>query len=166
MDEEKSKRENTRKAVERLKMFTFSLPDDVAAELDKQERGKKSKIVAEALREYFGKTAVTGEKEEVVSGMTEEQIVKRIKEHLGSELLRKDEELKVKIEEARKRGDYATAGSLADTRLNYLWVGKFTQEITMKEIEAALGLPYMKIWNKILPILRRAGYRVVDEKVI
>lgn len=158
------------KKIKRAKMFTFSLPDDVAAELDKQERGKKSQIVAEALREYFAQKGIiqpSPEKREVVSGMTEEEILKRMKDYLQSEFSRKEQELKAEIEEARKQKDYAHSTSLREIWLNKLWGSRtFFEEITIAEIQAALGLPYMTIYNKILPVLRRAGYKIVTNKFI
>lgn len=157
------------KKVKRSKMFTFSLPNDVAVELDKVERGKKSKIAAEALREYFAKRGVKQlppEKQEVVSGLTEEEILQRVKNHIESEFSRLDEELKAKKEEARNKGDYSRATQYAHIRLNKLWGGDFLHEVTIAEIQAALGLPYMTIYNKILPIFRKAGYKVVSDRGI
>ena len=157
------------KKVKRSKMFTFSLPRDVAVQLDKVERGKKSKIAAEALREYFAKQGVkqlSPEKQEVASGMTKEEILQRVKEHIKSKFERLDEELKAKRDEARKKGDYSRATQYAHIRLNKLWGSNFLSEVTMAEIQEALGLPYMTIYNKILPIFRKAGYKVVSDRGI
>ncbi len=155
------------KKIKPSRMFTFSLPEDVAAELDKQPRGKKSEITAEALREYFTKRGVSQpppEKQEVVSGLTEEEILQRVKEHVESEFNRSVDEVAAKRDEARKKGDYAGASIYSNIWINKLWVSDFLHEVTIAEIQAALGLPYMTVYNKILPILRKAGYKIVQDR--
>ena len=119
-----------KRLIKRTRTMTFSFPEDVAAELDKQEKGKKSKIVTEALREYFGKERPPEKPQEIVKGMTEEEILRKVEEY------------------AEEYKEDSAFGSL------------ISKVITMKELQEIFGLPYMTIYNKILPLLRAEGWEI------
>lgn len=157
-------------------VITVSVSDDnVYAEFKKRckERGMQSKIVTEALRQYL-KTEQPEQPtvEQTIAGMTKEEILERVWQFLGEEIERKNRELEAKIKKAREEEDWSLATSYREIYQKYFWNGcgsqleehPYRQEITITEVQEVFGLSYQTVYNKILPILRKAGYKVVKER--
>lgn len=171
------KRTKRLKKVERTNLFTFSLPDDVTEQLKKLEKGKKSDVVAQALRDYFvakeGKSLAVPVEEVIAGGLTKTAILQRVKEKILEEWRAKVTAINDSMEAARSKEDYGLV-SIYDKILHDektgLYFGsnetKWFKEVTIKEIEACTGLSYTVVYNKVLPHIMAAGYTVVKERVL
>jgi hypothetical protein len=166
--------------IQPVRLVTLSLPDYIAAELDKEKRGKKSELVAKLLERHFAEKGAVKpqaetdqpEQEEVVKGLKREDVLKKVEEYVLKQFQAKTDDIDAKKAKARKDEDYgrlAAYNKMLYNKENGLYEGgqeRWFKEITIKEVEAALGLPYQTIYNKILPILLNEGYQVVPQRFI
>jgi hypothetical protein len=164
------------KKVQRANLITFSATDDVKTLMNKQSKGEKSGIINQAIREFFarkGEAPQTALEDKIIAGgLTKEQILQKVKDYVLQQFHEKTDRLEEKKREAREKDNYA----LFNVYNNMLWdkkVGlyeggqeKWFKEVTIKEVEAATGLSYQIVYNKVLPVIREAGFNIVKERLL
>jgi hypothetical protein len=100
-------------------------------------------------------------KQEVALGMTLQEAIDKLDAYLKREFDKKVEQLKIEAEKIPFEDAYSTIErKQANERIERLTAKFEAKEVSMKEIVAALSLPYMVVYNKAAPLLRREGYRI------
>jgi len=117
--------------------------------------------IADKVREEEEKEHELRLKQEVVDGMTLQETMDKLEAYLKRQLDKKvakikDEKEKIVVEDA--------LGIMMKTErqkeINRLEERFEAKEVSMKVIVDALGLPYMEVYNKVAPALRREGYSI------
>jgi hypothetical protein len=102
--------------------------------------------------------------EEITSGMTRQDIIDKIDVYLESKKQEKTAHImkeinKIDTKKDADAFDYKEKGELIKD-VNRMENVKEVS-VTLKELQKVYGLPYMTIYNKILPILRVEGYKII-----
>lgn len=101
---------------------------------------------------------------EVTGGLTKREILDKVEIYRRRKYEEKMEHYKQErakvLAEAKDASDYMRAEEISNI------IFKLKEEfeakgVTIKDVLGALGLPYMVVYNKILAILRREGYKIV-----
>jgi hypothetical protein len=99
-------------------------------------------------------------KQEVALGMTLQEALDKLDAYLKLALDKKVEELIVEGEKIPIEDAYSTVErTRINERIERLRAKFEAKEVSIKDVEAALGLPYNVIYYKVVALLRREGYK-------
>jgi hypothetical protein len=152
--------------------LTISLPDQVKEWVRKKDNYSSfiaGLLEAEMEKEQQGDSIVKPEEqlEKIVTGgMTKREILESVEAYRKQKLEERREVWIEQHEEATQKLDRKNMESIKELERVDESYGEYRQkfeekEITIKDVLNATGLPYMAVYNKVLALLRKEGYKIV-----